>query len=82
MPPWVVMWGLAAGGFAGCKWLTWHWTPAPGTPAGRHLAYLLTWPGLDAGAFLDTRPLHRDRRSMPGEWKFAAGKLALGFAVT
>lgn len=82
VPPWAVMWALAAGVFAGCKWLTWHRTPAPGAPARRHLAYLLAWPGLDAKAFLGTTPLPRDRRPAPGEWAFAAGKLALGVALT
>ena len=56
-PPWAVMWTLAAAVFAGCKWLTWRRTPAPAAPAWRHAAYLLAWPGLDAKAFLDPRPL-------------------------
>jgi hypothetical protein len=80
--PWAVMWALAAAVFAGCKWLTWHRTPAPGTPHWRHLAYLTAWPGLDARAFLDPRPLPRDRRPAPGEWAFAGVKLALGVALT
>jgi hypothetical protein len=76
------MWGLAAAVFAGCKWLTWQRTPAPGAPARRHVAYLVAWPGLDAKAFLDPRLLPRDRRPTSGEWAFAAGKLALGVALT
>jgi alginate O-acetyltransferase complex protein AlgI len=76
------MWALAAAVFAGCKWLTWRRAPARGTPARRHAAYLLAWPGLDAPAFLDPRPLPRGRRPTPGEWAFAVGKFALGVALT
>jgi alginate O-acetyltransferase complex protein AlgI len=75
------MWSLAAAVFAGCKWLTWRRTPAPVAPAWRHVAYLLAWPGLDAKAFLDPRPLPPDRRPGPGEWAFAAAKSALGVAL-
>jgi Membrane bound O-acyl transferase family len=80
-PPWVVMWALAAAIFAGCKWLTWRRTPAPAAPAWRHVAYLLAWPGLDAKAFLDHRPCRPDHRPGPGEWVFAAAKLALGVVL-
>ncbi len=81
-PPWAVMWALAAAIYAGCKWLTWRRTPAPNTPAWRHVAYLLAWPGMDARAFLDPRPLPPDRRPTPAEWAFAVAKLALGLALT
>ena len=76
--PWLVMWVLATIIFVACKWLTWRATPAPNTPRWRHLAYLFAWPGLDAKAFLDPRPLASERRPSCGEWAFAAGKLALG----
>jgi alginate O-acetyltransferase complex protein AlgI len=78
-PPWVVMWALAVGVFAACKWLTWR--RAPQAPVWRHLAYLVAWPGLDAGAFFDSRPLPADRRPTGGEWLFAAAKLLLGAAL-
>ena len=81
-PAWAVMWALAAAVFAVCKWLTWQRTHAPDTPALRHAAYLLAWPGLDAGAFLDPRPLPHSRRPTSGEWAFAAGKFALGVTLT
>ena len=81
-PPWVVMWTLATAVFAGCKWMTWARTPAPDVSAGRQVAYLFAWPGLDARAFLDPRPLSRDRRPDAGEWAFAAGKLGLGIVLT
>lgn len=77
-PPWAVMWALAALIFAACKWLTWLPTPAP---AWRHTAYLLAWPGLDAWAFLDTRPLPLARRPGTGEWAFATAKAATGAAL-
>lgn len=80
-PPWVVMCSLAAAVYAGCKWLTWRGTPNPVAPAWRHVAYLFAWPGMDARAFLDPRPLPIDRRPGPGEWVFAAAKTALGAAL-
>ena len=81
-PPWAVMWALATTVYAGCKWLTWARTPAPAAPARRQAAYLLAWPGLDAGAFLDPRPHPPVRRPTRGEWALAAGKLILGVALT
>lgn len=80
-PPWAVMWVLAGAVYAGCKWLTWRRTPAPDTPARRHAAYLLAWPGLDARAFLGPRPLPRDRRPGVGEWAFAAAKFVFGVVL-
>lgn len=80
-PPWLVMWVLAAAIFAACKALTWWRAPVSGAPTWRHAAFLLSWPGLDAGAFIDTRPLPPERRPRLGEWAFAAGKLALGVVL-
>ena len=51
-PRWIVMWTLAFTIYCGCKWLTWRRTPLDRVPGWRHAAYLLTWPGLDAAAFL------------------------------
>jgi len=79
--PWLVMWVLATIIFVACKWLTWRATPAPGTWRWRHVAYLFAWPGLDAKAFLDPRPLSSERRPTRDEWLFAAGKAALGAAL-
>lgn len=80
MPPWAVMWALATGVYAACKWLTWR--RAPAAPAGRQAEYLLAWPGMDAPAFLDARPLPHDKRPTTREWVFAAAKLALGVGLT
>lgn len=80
-PPWVVMWAIAVAIFALCKWLTWRATPAPDAPAWRHLAYFLAWPGLDARAFLDPRPLTADQRPEPDEWVLASAKLAAGIVI-
>ena len=75
------MWALAAIVFALCKWVTWQFTPAPRAPAWRHAAYLFLWPGLDAKAFLDPRPLPREHRPHAGEWLFAFAKTAFGAAL-
>lgn len=75
---WPPAWSMAVGIFAACKLLTWLGTRAPPAPAWRHLAYLFAWPGLDAKAFLDTRPLPTEQRPTPGEWLFAVAKLAFG----
>lgn len=80
-PPWAVMWALAAAIFALLKWLTWQFTPAPPAPAWRHAAYLLLWPGLDARAFLDPRPLSRAERprfrDSGGRTLYRAGAISL-----
>jgi hypothetical protein len=80
-PPWAVMWGLAGAIYAACKWLTWARTPAPDATFGRRLAYLFSWPGMDAKAFLDPRPISETNRPSPGEWLFAATKVGFGAAL-
>ncbi|MCI0702225.1 MAG: membrane bound O-acyl transferase family-domain-containing protein [Planctomycetia bacterium] len=80
-PPWVVMWAIAAGLFAICKWLTWARTIVPGASKWRQFAYWFAWPGLDAKAFFDPRPIPRERRPSTGEWVFAFVKFALGVAL-
>lgn len=59
LPPWGLMWTLAISIFAGCKWLTWHReTRQNRRPVSRlgKAAYLYLWPGMDARAFLRSRP--------------------------
>jgi hypothetical protein len=55
-PAWVFMWALSFAIFLGLKWQTW-WSARKQVPhsAGRSLAYLAAWPGMDAEAFLDSR---------------------------
>jgi hypothetical protein len=81
MPPWVVMWEIAASLFVGCKLLTWWATPVRRASAWRQLAYLIAWPGLDATAFLEPHPLAAKERPGPGEWLFAVAKSTLGAAI-
>src|SRR5207248_7790009 len=71
-PRWALMWTLALAIYAGCKWLTWRRTPAPGAPWWQHAGYLLAWPGMDAPAFLKGET---ERNVSPSEWLFAAAKL-------
>jgi len=77
MPASVFMWTLSFAIFIGLKWQTW-WQARGHVPhsAGRSLAYLAAWPGMDAEAFLDSR------RAVPTpqfrEWLWAAAKTFLG----
>jgi hypothetical protein len=77
-PRWALMWLLGAAVFGGAKWLTWRRTPVPGTSIGRHLGYLLAWPGLDARAFLSSEPLPATQRPRVSEWIEAAMKILAG----
>ena len=77
-PNWAIMWAIAVVLFAICKWLTWRGTSHQGTPLWRRVGYLLAWPGMDAVAFLDSRPLPVKQRPDLGEWLFAFGKTLLG----
>jgi alginate O-acetyltransferase complex protein AlgI len=77
-PRWAFMWLLCVALFAGVKWLTWRRTPAPAASLGRHVGYLILWPGLDAAAFLRGPAVQRPTRS---EWLDACVKLALGTVI-
>jgi len=72
------MWLLAFAIFAGCKWLTWRRTPAPGALWWQHAGYLLAWPGLNAGAFLRSERLPENERPPAKEFFAAALKLVAG----
>jgi len=74
------MWALSFAVFAGLKWMTlWKVRTQVAHRAGRSVAYLLAWPGMDAEAFLDSsrrpdQPHHR-------EWLWAAAKTVLGIGL-
>jgi len=76
----VVMWTLAFAIYASLKLLTWVTRSAVSVPLGRHLAYLLAWPGMDVDAFLNAgdRPVPQPSA---GEWMLAAAKPLLGLTV-
>jgi alginate O-acetyltransferase complex protein AlgI len=80
MPAWLFMWTLSFAIFAALKWMTW-WTAhdRSAAGAGRALAYLIAWPGMDAEAFLDgsQRPIQPHGK----EWCWALAKTAFGFVL-
>lgn len=80
-PRWAFMWVLAAAVYAGCKWLTWRMTPVPEARLGRHLGYLLAWPGMDAAAFLNSHPARAPGKPTAKEWVSAGSKIAAGLAL-
>lgn len=73
------MWGLSVAIYAALKLLSW-WNCAVKAPAWKQAAYLLAWPGMDAGSFLRTSP-----RLVPPvplqEWSFAIAKLLAGLVL-
>jgi hypothetical protein len=80
MPAWLFMWALSFAIFAGLKWMNWWKARARvAHSAGRSLAYLVAWPGMDAETFLDRgkRPIKPTAR----EWLWATLKTALGVAL-
>jgi hypothetical protein len=75
------MWLLSAAIFAGCKWLTWRRTVAPGAQWWQHAGYLLAWPGLDAAAFLSPKRLLARERVHASEWGIGALRLVIGVTL-
>jgi hypothetical protein len=55
--PFVVMWLIALGMYAICKWLSWRMAAGllPADRRGWRLAYLLGYPGMNAGEFFERR---------------------------
>jgi hypothetical protein len=79
-PAWAFMWALSFSIFAGLKWMTW-WNARlrVAHSAGRSLAYLVAWPGMDAETFLGAdRPAVKPSAQ---DWLWAALKTALGAAL-
>src|SRR5262249_31268639 len=79
MPPWVFMWALTGTIFIGCKWLTWRKALLSGVRSNRarSLAYLFTWPGMDAPQFLGAKSADTSRPTKT-QWLFAAAKTFAG----
>jgi alginate O-acetyltransferase complex protein AlgI len=77
MPAWLFMWTLAFTIFAGLKWMTW-WQARGRVPhsAGRSLAYLVAWPGMDAETFLDSH--QRPPKPTFQQWLWALVKTIFG----
>jgi len=75
-PRWALMWTLATVIYAACKMLTWSTASAGRTPGWKQAAYLLAWPGMDAAAFLESKP--RTPCCRRGEWTRSAAGLILG----
>jgi hypothetical protein len=75
------MWLLALVIFAGCKWLTWRRTPAHGAQWWQHAGYLLAWPGLDAGAFLNSARLSEKDQPKFREWSLAIVRFLIGILL-
>jgi len=74
------MWALSFGIFAGLKWITWRKARSKvAHTASRSLAYLVTWPGMDAASFLDVR--RTVVRPTAREWLWATFKTATGVAL-
>ena len=80
MPAWLFMWALSFAIFAGLKWMTW-WKARPRIThsAGRSLAYLVAWPGMDAETFLDAEK-HAAKPTAQC-WLWAALKTTTGIAL-
>jgi hypothetical protein len=78
---WAQMWIMAFTIYAGCKTLTWHAAAPAHAPIWRHIAYLIAWPGMDAGDFLAERPHARCSRCGSKEWFTASVTLATGIVL-
>jgi len=75
--PWAFMWILSFAVFVSLKWLSWWRARARvAHPAWRSTAYLLAWPGMDAGAFLDVS--QRAPSPHASAWLGAVLKTTLG----
>ena len=80
LPSWVFMWTLSFAIFAGLKWMTW-WKDRSRVPhsAGRSIAYLVAWPGMDGEAFLDAG--RHPAKPSAREWLWATLKTSMGVAL-
>ena len=81
VPGWLFMWLIGVSIFAILKWLTWIvWYDAVRQVGMmRHIGYLLMWPGLDAGRFLD--PGMMPVKPTAREWVSAGIRALCGFLL-
>ena len=79
--PWIFMWGMAMALWAGCKWLTYREARRVNrtNDVVRSLGYLLAWPGMGAGDFLDEKS--RPVAPRKTEWVLAIFKICLGLGL-
>jgi alginate O-acetyltransferase complex protein AlgI len=80
-PAWMTMWAIAAGQFFLLKLanLGGHWRSAS---KWRIAAFLLLWPGMNAGRFLRKEERGEEPPHVPrSEWLFAFAKLGFGLAL-
>ena len=78
LPPWELMWTLAIAVYAGCKSTTWLGPHVPQAPLWKQAAYLLGWPGMDAGSFLGHARISTRSACRSIEWLASAAKLVFG----
>ncbi len=79
-PAWQLMWLLAASIYVALKWLTLATAaPAQRTSTGRMLGYLMLWPGMNAKAFLDSKP--QVNKPAFSEWLLAIFNTSIGLAL-
>jgi len=85
LPDWIFMSVMVFAIYTGCKWLTWR--RASGRHArpsiGRSVAYLLAWPGMNAGEFLGrttigSSNLEKAPTRRKYAWVLATGKTFAG----
>jgi hypothetical protein len=81
LPGWVVMWAMATAIYALCKFATWLCVDRSGVTAGRSVAYLCAWPGMNARAFLQGAKPSSESRPRPREWVWAAAKILFGIVL-
>lgn len=78
LAPWQLMWALAFALFFGCKWETFARVRSTRTCASvkMSVAYLLLWPGMNAGVFLT--PPREILKSAGRDWALAFAKACAG----
>lgn len=77
--PWAYTWLIAFAIYFSVKWLAWWSARSKPHTAGRSIAFLALWPGMDAEAFLDAS---RDpARPTLQEWTAASLKTGFGAAL-